>query len=99
MNHTERIHEVARRQRQLTRRLVKEAIESYLQLLAEEIAGGEWVDLYGIGKIRIASEVGSGMVIPKGRTIPTIVTRRLRTQVRLFEVFKRACYRKQIHPS
>jgi nucleoid DNA-binding protein len=46
MNHTERIAETACRHRHLSRRLAKEAIETYLELLAQEIAEGEWVDIY-----------------------------------------------------
>ena len=36
MNHTERIAKIARRHRYVTRRLAKEAIETYLKLLTEE---------------------------------------------------------------
>ena len=49
MNHTERINEVARQHRHLTRRLVKEAVETYLELLVDDIATGTWVDIYGVG--------------------------------------------------
>ena len=45
MNHTKRIAETARRHRHLTRRLVKEAVETYLELLAEDNTKGEWVEL------------------------------------------------------
>lgn len=51
MNHTEHIAETARRHRHLSRCLAKEVVETDLELLANELAGEEWVDLYGIGKI------------------------------------------------
>ena len=56
MNHSERINYTAAQSRNLTRRLVKEAVDIYLEKLAEEIATGEWVDLPGIGKIRVTME-------------------------------------------
>lgn len=85
MNHTERIAETARRHRHLTRRLVKEAVETYLELLAEGIAKGEWVDLYGIGKIQVSVEAGSGMLLVRGKDgqrTTQQVKMRLRTKVR-----------------
>jgi nucleoid DNA-binding protein len=85
MNHTERIAETARRHRHLTRRLVKEAIETYLELLADEIAEGEWVDIHGIGKIQVTIEGGSGAEGLRDH-------HRLRTKTRLGEGFKRKCY-------
>lgn len=87
MNHTQRIAETARRQRHLTHRMAKEAIETYLELLAEEIAEGDWVDIYGIGKLSILIEDGSGSLSLK-------VHRRLRTKLRLFSSFKSICYEK-----
>ncbi|HLA45224.1 MAG TPA: HU family DNA-binding protein [Aggregatilineales bacterium] len=91
MNHTERIAEVASRHRQITRRLAKEAIETYLELLAEEIAQGEWVDIHGIGKITVDVEESSGtLVSPDGKRHQT--SQRLRTKIRLFQRFKEICY-------
>ena len=87
MNHTERINETARQNRHLTRRLVKEAVETYLELLTEEITTGEWVDIPGIGKIQVSVEDGSGA--EQLRT-----HHRLRTKIRLAEAFKTKCYRR-----
>ena len=84
MNHTQRINYVAAKSRNMTRRLVKQAVEIYLEKLAEEIAEGEWVDLPGIGKIQVSIEAGSGA---QGlREHP-----RLRTRIRLWERFKTRC--------
>ena len=44
MNHTQRIAHVARQRRSLTKAVVRESVERYLEALAEEIASGEWVD-------------------------------------------------------
>ena len=91
MNHTERINETARRRRHLSRRLAKEAIETYLELLAEEIAEGRPVDIFSIAKITIDIETGSGTLISKdGSRHQT--TQRLRTRIRLFQSFKERCY-------
>ena len=60
MNHTQRIARVARQRRCFTKTLVREAIERYLEALAEEIATGEWVDIPGIGKIQVTREEGKG---------------------------------------
>ena len=49
MNHTERIAYAARQDRHLTRNIVRDAVELYLEAVAEEIASGEWVELPGIG--------------------------------------------------
>ena len=92
MNHTERIAETARQHRHLTRRLVKEAVEIYLDLLADEIAAGEWVELYGIGKIQVTEEAGSGEIVPRGMSEARPIKRRLRTKIRLAAAFKRRCY-------
>ena len=87
MNHTERINEVARQNRNLTRRLVKEAVEAYLELLADDIATGEWADIYGIGKMQVTIEGGSGA---EGLS----KYQRLRTKIRLADAFKTKCYRR-----
>ena len=92
MNHTERINEVSRQHCHLTRRLVKEAVEVYLELLADEIASGEWTELYGIAKIQVTVEAGSGTLFSKGKTAPQEVTHRLRTKIRLRQALKQKCY-------
>jgi hypothetical protein len=60
-------------------------------LLAEEIAEGDWVEIYHIGKIKIEIEASSGTLIaPDGKRYS--VDHRLRTRVRLFQRFKEMCY-------
>src|SRR5688572_7401473 len=79
MNHTQRIEETARRHRQLTRNLAKNAVETYLALLAEEIANGEWVEILGVGKIQVVKEDRRILSIATDNRL----TLRLRTKVRL----------------
>ncbi|MBZ0308268.1 MAG: HU family DNA-binding protein [Anaerolineae bacterium] len=95
MNHTQRIEETARRYRHLTRKVAKEAIETYLALLADDIASGEWVEIPGIGKIQIIKEKGAGKILviqSNGRKALHPVQMRLRTKIRLAEAFKKRCY-------
>ena len=87
MNHTQRINYTAAQSRNLTRRLVKEAVEIYLEKLAEEIAEGDWVDLPGIGKIQVIQEQASGALLPSKTGT------RLRTKIRLYGEFKQRCYK------
>lgn len=94
MNHTQRIAHVARQRRNLTKALVREAVERYLEALAEEIASGEWVDIPGIGKVQVSREAGKGFVTsitPGGQRVRRRVQMRLRTKIRLYEKFKRQC--------
>ena len=94
MNHTQRIAYVARQRRSLTKTLVREAVERYLETLADEIAGGDWVDIPGIGKIQICREEGTGYVTAfttGGQRVRRKVRIRLRTKIRLYEKFKRRC--------
>jgi nucleoid DNA-binding protein len=94
MNHTQRIAHVARQRRSLTKALVREAVERYLEALAEEIAGGEWIDLLGIGKVQVSREAGKGYVTSitsDGQRIRRKVQMRLRTKIRLYEKFKQQC--------
>lgn len=96
MNHSQRIAYVARQRRSLTKTLVREAVERYLEALAEEIAAGEWVDLPGIGKVQVSREEGKGYVTPitlGGQRVCRKVQMRLRTKIRLYEKFKRRCRR------
>lgn len=85
MNHTGRIAETARRHRYLSRRLVKEAVETYLELLANESAAGEWVEIHGIGKVQVSIEGSSGA---EG----LFDHRHLPTKTRLEETFKWQCH-------
>ena len=94
MNHTQRIAHVARKRRKLTKAIVKEAVELYLEALADEIASGEWVDLHDIAKIQVVQEEADVILTSfgkDGRRIKRRVTHRLRTKIRLYERFKRLC--------
>lgn len=94
MNHTQRIAHVARQRRYLTTALVKEAIELYLQVLADEIASGDWVDLKDIGKIQVVQEDTDSILTSfgkSGKRVKSRITQRLRTKVRLYKKFKIAC--------
>ncbi len=94
MNHTQRVAHVARQRRYLTKALVREAVERYLEALVEEIASGEWVDLPYIGKIQVQREEGKcyvSAIMQDGRRERRQVKTRLRTKVRLFEAFKKRC--------
>ena len=94
MNYTQRIAHVARQRRSLTKALVREAVDRYLSVLAEEIASGEWVDIPGIGKVQVSREEGKGYVTsitPGGQRVCRKVQMRLRTRIRLYDRFKRRC--------
>jgi hypothetical protein len=94
MNHTQRVAHVARQRRSLTKALVREVVERYLEALAEEIASGEWIDIPYIGKIQVIREEGKGYVTSitaSGQRIRRPVKMRLRTKVRLYDNFKRRC--------
>jgi hypothetical protein len=94
VNHTQRVAYVAQQRRHMTKALVREAVELYLNALAEEISAGEWVDLLGIGKVQVCLEEGKGYVTslgPEGKRVRRKVLMRLRTRFRLSERFKRHC--------
>ena len=94
MNHTQRVAHVARQRRSLTKALVREVVERYLEALAEEIASGEWIDIPYIGKVQVSREEGRGYVTsitPNGQRVRRPVKMRLRTKVRLYEKFKQRC--------
>jgi nucleoid DNA-binding protein len=94
VNHTQRIAHVARQRRSLTKAIVREAVERYLEALAAEIASGEWVDLHGIGKMQVSREEGKGYVTSitqGGQRIRRKVQMRLRTKIRLSEKFRQRC--------
>jgi len=94
VNHTQRIAHVARQRRSLTKALVREAVERYLEALAEEIASGEWVDIPGIGKVQVSREEGKGYVTSissGGQRVRRKVQMRLRTKIRLYEKFRQRC--------
>jgi nucleoid DNA-binding protein len=98
VNHTQRIAHVARQRRSLTKELVREAVERYLEALAEEIASGEWVDIPGIGKVQVSREEGKGYVTSittGGQRVRRKVQMRLRTKIRLYEKFKERCRMKE----
>lgn len=94
MNHTQRVAYVARQRRSLTKAVVRESVERYLEALAEEIAAGEWVDIPYIGKVQVQREEGKGYVTAitaDGTRKRRKVQMRLRTKVRLYEKVKRQC--------
>jgi len=94
VNHTQRVAHVARQRRSLTKAVVRESVERYLEALAEEIASGEWVDIPYIGKIQVSREEGKGYVTAitaDGTRQPRKVQMRLRTKLRLYEKFKWRC--------
>ena len=66
MNHTQRVAHVARQRRTLTKALVREAVERYLESLANDIVAGQWVDLPGIGKIQVIQEEANGVLTSFG---------------------------------
>ena len=95
MNHTERIAYVARQDRRLTRNLVRDAVELYLETLAEDIASGEWVDLPGIGKVQVTARTRPAERCMRSKAMATANcanrSTRLRTKVRLNAAFKSRC--------
>jgi nucleoid DNA-binding protein len=94
VNHTQRIAHVARQRRALTKALVREAVERYFEVLANDIASGEWVDLSGVGRIRVIQEKADGVLTSfgqDGQRVKRRITHRLRTKVRLYEKFKERC--------
>jgi hypothetical protein len=85
---------VARQRRSLTKAVVRESVERYLEALAEEIASGEWVDIPYIGKVQVQREEGKGYVTAitaDGSHQRRKVQLRLRTKIRLYEKFRRRC--------
>lgn len=98
MNHTQRVAHVARQKRYLTKAVVREAVELYLEALANEIADGDWVDLKGIGKIQVAQEQADTMLTSfseDGKRVQRHITRRLRTKIRLCKSLKMSCRKDQ----
>ncbi|MCK6578384.1 MAG: HU family DNA-binding protein [Anaerolineae bacterium] len=94
MNHTQRVAHVARQRRSLTKAVVRESVERYLEALAEEIASGKWVDIPYIGKIQVVREEGKGYVTAitaDGTRQRRKVQLRLRTRIRLYEQCKQRC--------
>ncbi len=94
MNHTQRVAHVARQRRSLTKAVVRESVEQYLEALAKEIASGEWVDIPYIGKVQVMREADKGFVTSitsSGTRVRRPVKMRLRTKIRLYEKFKRKC--------
>jgi len=85
---------VARQRRSLTKAVVRESVERYLESLADEIASGEWVDIPYIGKVQVMREEGKGYVTPitaDGTRQRRKVKMRLRTKLRLYDRFKQRC--------
>jgi nucleoid DNA-binding protein len=94
VNHTQRVAYVARQRRSLTKAIVRESVERYLEALAEEIASGEWVDIHYIGKVHVMREEGKGhvtVITADGTRERRKVQLRLQTMVRLYERSKQRC--------
>jgi nucleoid DNA-binding protein len=94
VNHTQRVAYVAQQRRSLTKAVVRESVELYLKVLAEEISAGNWVDILEIGKLQVCREEGKGYVTSitsDGQHIRRKVRMRLRTKMRLYEKFKKQC--------
>jgi nucleoid DNA-binding protein len=94
VNHTQRVAHVARQRRNLTKAVVRESVERYLEALAEEVASGEWVDIPYIGKVQVLREAGKGyvtVITADGSRQRRKVQLRLRTKIRLYEKFKQQC--------
>ena len=91
MNHTQRVAHVARQRRILTKAVVRESVERYLEALAKEIASGQWVDIPYIGKVQIVRERTNGVLhsfSKTGERVERRITHRLRTKIRLYQKFK-----------
>src|SRR5271166_2423706 len=100
MNHTERMHEVARQVRGLTRNLAREAIERYLASAADEIARGETVVLPGIGRMHAVIRKNGGRLVAHingDRSERREPGYRVQLCLRLDEDFKAACHRQLDH--
>ena len=63
MNHTDRIIHVSRQVRGLTREKARQAVELYLESVADELAHGELVALPSIGRIQLVIRENSGRLI------------------------------------
>ncbi len=84
MNHTERIHAVARQVRGLTREMARAAVEGYLESLADEATRGEWVSLPGLGRLQIVARPSGGLLLSHvGRNEYEFRNPGLRLQARL----------------
>jgi hypothetical protein len=85
---------VARQRRSLTKAVVREAVERYLEALAADVASGEWVDIPYIGKIQVMREETNARLLSFGKgglRVQRQVKQRLRTKVRLYEKFRVRC--------
>ena len=94
MNHSQRVAHVARQRRSLTKAVVREAVERYLEARAADVASGEWVDIPYIGKIQVMREETNARLLSFGKgglRVQRQVKQRLRTKVRLYEKFRVRC--------
>jgi nucleoid DNA-binding protein len=86
---------VARQRRSLTKAVVREAVERYLEALAADVASGEWVDIPYIGKkIQVMREETNARPLSFGKgglRVQRQAKQRLRTKVRLYEKFRVRC--------
>jgi hypothetical protein len=85
---------VARQRRSLTKAVVREAVERYLEALAVDVASSEWVDIPYIDKIQVMREETNARLLSFGKgglRVQRQVKQRLRTKVRLYEKFRVRC--------
>jgi len=63
MNHTERIIHVSRQVRGLTREHDRQAVELYLESVANELAQGDLVTLPNVGRLHVVIRQNGGRII------------------------------------
>jgi len=63
MNHTERIIQVSRQVRGLTREHARQAVELYLESVANELAQGDLVTLPSVGRLHVVIRKNGGRII------------------------------------
>jgi hypothetical protein len=102
MNHTERIHQVARQVRGLTRALAREAVERYLASAAQELAAGQWISLPGIGRLQIVARQNGGRLLSRlgdGRRSYWQPGLRLQARLRMTDSFRALCRAHLVNPA
>jgi len=95
MNHTERIHHVARQVGGLTREKARQAVELYLECVADELAHGEMIPLPSIGRVRVVIRKNSGRLLARfngNRTEARDPGYRVQVSLRLTDELKARCH-------
>ena len=96
MNHTDRIIHVSRQVRGLIREKARQAVELYLESVADDLAHGELVPLQSIGRIQLVIRENSGRLIVDitgDRTQFHKPGNRVQACLRLSENLKAHCHR------